>query len=683
MTTECPRIPDRRAWLGGVGLALALIAVPAAAAVFTVNSTADAVDANPGDGVCETASGNGVCTLRAAIQEANATLNFPRVVAVPAGTYVLAIAGADEDDAATGDLDLNKRIVVDGRGVTPAIVDGGGLDRVFDLHAGAEQSEITDLEIRNGNAGASYGGGVRASSQVTIGRCTVAQNQADRGGGLAAVDPPGTGPSGRIDLTDSMVESNQASLGGGVYVEAPGTPAVPNLFAVGSALTDNTATARGGGVFVQFGSVRLEQSALADNTAFLRGGGAAIGEVAGTPSYLTLQGSDVLDNVASFFAGGGLWIGADGTLASTGSTLAGNSASNRNGGGAYLAGGTVALTDTEVSTTAAVEGGGIYVEAGDLTMTGGALRANAVTFVVQNPDDPMHGGGGLLLAGGTASLGGSVVEDNEAPSGCGGGFLVKDGALTVSDSEIRGNLASNVGGLGQGGGLAVDGGSALVERSTVTGNQAPYAGGAFIRRRVGSAGVLALANSTVTGNVGGGIWAFDLTSGGQAVLLDLAYSTVVENDPMGIQVYETTCGPGCATLEGTILANNVVVDCYSPGPFSIASEGYNLSSDDTCNLDVGLGDLENTDPLLGPLQDNGGSTRTHDLMPGSPAIDAGPSTCAPIWIDQRGRSRPEDGDLSGTAECDIGSVEFGADDPTLFADGFESGDTSAWSATVP
>jgi hypothetical protein len=67
--------------------------------------------------------------------------------------------------------------------------------------------------------------------------------------------------------------------------------------------------------------------------------------------------------------------------------------------------------------------------------------------------------------------------------------------------------------------------------------------------------------------------------------------------------------------------------------------------------------MPNTDPLLGPLQDNGGPTWTHALLYNSPAIDAGdPVNCTPT--DQRGVARPIDGDSDGTAVCDIGAVEF-------------------------
>ena len=83
---------------------------------------------------------------------------------------------------------------------------------------------------------------------------------------------------------------------------------------------------------------------------------------------------------------------------------------------------------------------------------------------------------------------------------------------------------------------------------------------------------------------------------------------------------------------------------------NITSLGHNLDSDGSCELS-GTGDLSSTDPLLGPLQDNGGPTFTHALLPGSPAIDAADDTAAPA-TDQRGIRRPQ-----GRAG-DIGAYEF-------------------------
>src|SRR5215510_7899257 len=79
----------------------------AAAADFVVNSVGDVTDAAPGNGICETGAGNQECTLRAAIQEANA-LSGHDVVRLPPGIYPLTRTGAGEDAAATGDLDITS-----------------------------------------------------------------------------------------------------------------------------------------------------------------------------------------------------------------------------------------------------------------------------------------------------------------------------------------------------------------------------------------------------------------------------------------------------------------------------------------------------------------------------------------------------------------------------------------------
>jgi hypothetical protein len=117
------------------------------------------------------------------------------------------------------------------------------------------------------------------------------------------------------------------------------------------------------------------------------------------------------------------------------------------------------------------------------------------------------------------------------------------------------------------------------------------------------------------------------------------------------------------TLQNSIVANNSGGNCYARA--TITSNGYNLSSDGTCNFNS-RGDLNNHDPLLGPLQNNGGTTDTMALLAGSPAIDAGnPAGCTDggghlLTTDQRGMPRP---DREDTVGCDIGAYESQSDHP--------------------
>ena len=101
------------------------------------------------------------------------------------------------------------------------------------------------------------------------------------------------------------------------------------------------------------------------------------------------------------------------------------------------------------------------------------------------------------------------------------------------------------------------------------------------------------------------------------------------------------------------LAGGAVENCFDPSN-EIHSAGHNLESGDSCGL-TATGDLKNTDPKLGALRDNGGLTPTHQLLDGSPAIDAGDNTAGP-GVDQRGGKRPPDAGSSGSVR-DIGAYE--------------------------
>ena len=149
-----------------VALLVALGAPPAFAAPFTVDSTADAVDANPGDGDCATAAAT--CTLRAAVQEANALAGADEI-RLPAGTYEFAITGRGEDAAATGDLDVTETLSIVGLDAATTLISGKSLDRIFDVRS--EQLSVRGAALEAGLASGSgddSGGGLRTAPGTTL-----------------------------------------------------------------------------------------------------------------------------------------------------------------------------------------------------------------------------------------------------------------------------------------------------------------------------------------------------------------------------------------------------------------------------------------------------------------------------------------------------------------------------------
>src|SRR5436309_4072934 len=127
--------------------------VPAWGAVqtYTVNSTADLPNSSTTSKMCATATG--VCTLRAAIQASNANVGTDTIILpASASAYRLTIAGRNEDAAATGDLDITDAVTITGAGASSVIIDGNGIDRVFDVFANGTTT-ISGVTIRNGKPG--------------------------------------------------------------------------------------------------------------------------------------------------------------------------------------------------------------------------------------------------------------------------------------------------------------------------------------------------------------------------------------------------------------------------------------------------------------------------------------------------------------------------------------------------
>ncbi|HUE25509.1 MAG TPA: CSLREA domain-containing protein, partial [Solirubrobacteraceae bacterium] len=217
-------------------IGLAAAGAPAAsAASFVVNSTADQPDAKVGDHLCITAAAT--CTLRAAVQEANAD-GGANTILVPGGHYRLTIPPATEagfagqDDAGAGDLDVTGTLTVRGAGPRQTVIDGGGLDRVFSIANNATAS-ISDLTITGGDAtggGTSreidMGGGIYNTGTLTLDRVSMVRNNADGGGAVFSI------PGSYITITDSLIAHNTAYEAGGIRFDSGGE-------LINSTITDN------------------------------------------------------------------------------------------------------------------------------------------------------------------------------------------------------------------------------------------------------------------------------------------------------------------------------------------------------------------------------------------------------------------------------------------------------------
>ncbi|MDQ7029820.1 MAG: right-handed parallel beta-helix repeat-containing protein [Ardenticatenia bacterium] len=321
---------------------------------FTVEATFDDRDANPGDGVC--AGGQGPCTLRAAIQEANA-LPGACLITVPPGTYTLAFTGANENAAATGDLDVTDDLTILGAGADVTIVDGNGLDTVFDILPDTTV-EIYGLTIRGGN-GSGTPGGVDNEGTLTLGNCVIADNAASGNGG-------GVWNTGTMTLRNCRVAENTADL-------------------------------NGGGLYNRYGTLTLIDTEVISNTAELFAGG-GLANNAGT---VVLERSTVSGNNAGS-EGGGIWN--DSTLTLVNSTLSGNAAET-GGGGLFNRGHAVNLNNVTIADNTVFKGDGGGVEnVGTLNLKN--------TLIAGNVD----GSGAAPDCGGTMNSQGYNLIQN--PSGC-------------------------------------------------------------------------------------------------------------------------------------------------------------------------------------------------------------------------------------------------------------------------
>lgn len=172
---------------------------------FTVNSFSDLIDDSPGDGNCDATEQLFQCTLRAAIMESNA-LGGVDTIYLPAGVFTLSIVGEDLD-AFVGDLDIREEVHIVGAGMDLTIIDGGGIDRIFQFFG--VSGSVSNLTLRNGgNASVtSHGGAILTQggsmTEVAIDNVKFINNRANDGGAVSFLNGAGS-------IKNSIFDSNYA-----------------------------------------------------------------------------------------------------------------------------------------------------------------------------------------------------------------------------------------------------------------------------------------------------------------------------------------------------------------------------------------------------------------------------------------------------------------------------------------
>ncbi len=295
-------------------------------------------------------------------------------------------------------------------------------------------------------------------------------------------------------------------------------------------------------------------------------------------------------------------------------------------------------------------GGGIY-NSGILTVNNSIISDNATNG---------YGHGGGILNAGILTINNSTVHHNSTryTSSGGGIFNINNGTLTINNSTIRDNTAGN-----SGGGIYNQGASTIIN-STINSNVVYYGGGRG--GGIFNTSALTITNSTVSGNLAAPV----AGGNGGGIYSSASATTTLNNNTLSDN--SSRYGGGVYSYGNTLSINNSIIanslnggDCYG----TVVDNGYNIVEDNSCGF------TGNSDPMLGPLQDNGGATFTQALLSGSPAIDAGNTILA---TDQRGISRPQ-----GLSD-DIGAFELVFPQQTLdiVKDGAGSGSITSVPAGI-
>ncbi len=518
-----------------------------------------------------------------------------------------------------GQLSLDRNLTIDASALPDGItVHGNNASRIFRVSSGVTAA-LDQLTLTGGSA--DNGGAIHNAGSLTVTNCMLTNNVVSARGGAIYT----TGPV--FNCVDSMFGWNTSSNSAGAIWYIGPTGALTRCTFEG-----NRALGANSDAGAVYGGARLnlEQCSFSGNSAGRFGG--ALYSMSNPFFPTVLRGCTLSSNAA--LSGGGIY-NASGLLTLTNCTLTGNLASG---------------------TALSIHGGGGIFNMGLLSLTNCALAGNLASSV---------GGGALNTTGpgSSVTLVGCVFSTNQN-TGFGGGFgsggiyANNSTMLNCLDSTFIGNTSSNSAGAIQ----VTGGATGMVARCTFESNMAFGNGFGDAGAVRNNNATLALEQCTLNGNAAG-------RTGGA---LDLAgsHSTVLRQCTIAgnTSFFE---GGGIRFLSGTLTADNCVIagniaingngeDVFQ-GAGTLVRAGASvigiktsISTTYPAGTPNGNGDYVGTaavpvNPLLAPLGNYGGLTRTMPPLPGSPAIDAGGATT--LLTDQRGLPR-----VSGGA-VDIGAVE--------------------------
>lgn len=494
-------------------------------------------------------------------------------------------------------------------GADKIAIDGELHTRIFEVNAGSTFT-VTHLTLMRALTMFSDGGAICNRGHLVVNDVRFVNNSISPDWSGAAIYT-----SGPAVIFGSVFQRNDAGSGGAIYADTAGARVTLSH----SWLLENKgispASGFGGALRVGTGAeVLLLDSSFNTNEANL---GGAIYVARG--GKLTVQATNFLTNISENTArmsGGGIY--SEGTLIVQGmlfrrnTTPTAGSLSNYGGGIASL--GTLTMTESFFQHNESRYGGAVF--------TGGTLGA------------------------GSAYIDGSAFSDNKAVMMGGGLYTnITTNTVTINRSSFNDNSAQS------GGGIARINAGLTITNSSLIGNQATQGGGGLFVGVVPDAvtpGFVKVHNTTLYGNRsaderGGGV-----LNGGRVEL----YHTTMVSNTQGLN----RTNSGNTRLRATVLHNPGYLNCDGDGTNLIADDADNFSTDSSCDLSGNSRQGVGLDPMLGPVSVDSFQTTWYVMpLPGSPLLNQA-ENCSPL--DQRGASRPD--------ACDIGAVEFGGLLPAAF-----------------